>query len=89
MEASLLQPLPNLAAIRPPPLGLAIHALKFPPAPLLANKGEANMLSFSNGAERTIAQFSELFEKGGWKLVRVVQGDGFEGENSKLIGIPV
>ncbi len=47
------------------------------------------MLSFSNGAERTIAQFSELFEKGGWKLVRVVQGDGFEGENSKLIGIPV
>ncbi|THG95611.1 hypothetical protein EW026_g6076 [Hermanssonia centrifuga] len=70
---------------------------RLPPAPLLANKGEANvlaylgdiqMLNLNNGSERTIAQFSELLRKSGWKLVRVAQGDGFEGENSKLIGVP-
>ncbi|PSS38136.1 hypothetical protein PHLCEN_2v43 [Hermanssonia centrifuga] len=57
---------PDTTGARETP-GASTH---IPPAPLLANKGEANvlaylgdiqMLSFSNGAERTIAQFSELF----------------------------
>ncbi|EPQ59057.1 S-adenosyl-L-methionine-dependent methyltransferase [Gloeophyllum trabeum ATCC 11539] len=68
-----------------------------PPKPLLANGGQANIISYLsdlqmltllNGSERTVAQFADLFEQSGWKLARVHHGVGFAGLNSKFIGIP-
>lgn len=68
-----------------------------PPAPLLANKGEANimayladmqMLTSLNGSERTIMQYDKLFEASGWKLERVYVNRGFQSQSSKVIGVP-
>lgn len=68
-----------------------------PPAPLLANKGEANimayladmqMLTSLNGSERTVMQYDKLFEASGWKLERVYVNRGFQSQSSKVIGVP-
>ncbi|KAI0087132.1 S-adenosyl-L-methionine-dependent methyltransferase [Irpex rosettiformis] len=66
------------------------------PAPLLPNFGAASLLTYLadiamlsqlNGQERTIAQFARLFERSGWKLVRV-HTDGFNYHDIKTIGVP-
>ena len=68
-----------------------------PPEPLLANKGEANimayladmqMLTSLNGSERTIMQYDELCVASGWKLERVHVNKGFQSQSSKVIGVP-
>lgn len=43
------------------------------------------MLNAINGQERTLLQFKELFERGGWKLERVYRMPGF---TAQLIGSP-
>ncbi|KAI0346013.1 S-adenosyl-L-methionine-dependent methyltransferase [Trametopsis cervina] len=67
------------------------------PAPLLANKGEAGvvsyladltMLTFLNGCERTLKQMHALFEASGWTVQQVVLGSGFEGQASQIVGAP-
>lgn len=68
-----------------------------PPAPLLANKGEANLMAYLadmqmlatvNGSERTILQFDGLLEASGWRTIRVYVDEGFQAQNSKIIGVP-
>ncbi|KAI0697894.1 O-methyltransferase [Cytidiella melzeri] len=69
-----------------------------PPAPLLANNGEANlmaylsdmqMLTLLNGCERTARDFERIFEASGWKVERVFVDEGFQAQNSKIVGVPV
>ncbi|KAI0315782.1 S-adenosyl-L-methionine-dependent methyltransferase [Amylostereum chailletii] len=57
--------------------------LPLPPAPLLANLGEANvvpylmdveMMGMTGGWERTFIQFRTLLQKAGWKVVSVHHG---------------
>lgn len=43
------------------------------------------MLNAINGQERTLLQFKELFERGGWKLERAYRMPGF---TAQLIGCP-
>ncbi|KAI0795374.1 S-adenosyl-L-methionine-dependent methyltransferase [Irpex lacteus] len=66
------------------------------PAPLLPNYGAASlmtylidigMLAVLNGQERTIPQFAKVFERSGWRLVRV-HTDGLNYHDSKLICVP-
>ena len=45
------------------------------------------MLTGLNGHERTIPEFAKLFERSGWKLVRV-HADGFNYHDIKTIGVP-
>ncbi|KAF8870330.1 S-adenosyl-L-methionine-dependent methyltransferase [Infundibulicybe gibba] len=56
-----------------------------PPAPLLANLGEANsgvyfldfsMASLFNSQERTLGEFQEMVREAGWKIERVFQTSG-------------
>ncbi|KAJ3554256.1 hypothetical protein NM688_g3204 [Phlebia brevispora] len=70
-------------------------AVQPPPAPLLANEGVAmpyfldlQMMALSNGIERTVAQFQELFEQAGWKLT-AVHYPRSRLENTKLIAVPI
>ena len=47
------------------------------------------MLTGLNGHERTIPEFAKLFERSGWKLVRVHESEGFSFHDIKLVGVPV
>ncbi|KAI0084847.1 S-adenosyl-L-methionine-dependent methyltransferase [Irpex rosettiformis] len=67
------------------------------PAPLLPNYGAASLMTYLmdismlaglNGHERTVPQFADIFERSGWKLVRV-HTDGFNYHDSKAIGVPL
>ncbi len=69
-----------------------------PPEPLLPNGGEANimpyladmqMLAGLNGSERTVMQYDHIFEASGWKLTKVYTGNGFQSQDSKIIGVPL
>jgi len=72
-------------------------ARELPPAPLLANYGQANivpylmdihMMGILGGRERTVTQFREILEASGWKLARVHYGAPFVLSNQKLIAVP-
>ena len=45
------------------------------------------MLNYMNGHERTVSEFASIFERSGWKLVRV-HSDGFNYHDIKIIGVP-
>ena len=45
------------------------------------------MLTCLNGQERTVAEFANIFQQSGWKLVRVYT-DGFNYHDNKAIGVP-
>ncbi|TFY78717.1 hypothetical protein EWM64_g5297 [Hericium alpestre] len=71
---------------------------RLPPAPLLANRGQANaipyitdiqMMALLNGQERTITHVRNLLEQTGWKLVQVYHGSPFAMTNQKAIAVPV
>ncbi|KAI0088859.1 S-adenosyl-L-methionine-dependent methyltransferase [Irpex rosettiformis] len=66
------------------------------PAPLLPNYGVANLMTYLmdmhmtaclNGQERTVPHFARIFERSGWKLVRV-HTEGHNFHDIKMIGVP-
>ena len=68
-----------------------------PPAPLLRNGGTADatsyfsdiqMMELLNGKERTVAQFGQLLDQTGWKLVQVIRQGGLIVTGGKLVAIP-
>ncbi|KAI0084838.1 S-adenosyl-L-methionine-dependent methyltransferase [Irpex rosettiformis] len=67
------------------------------PTPLLPNFGTASAMTYLldisllaglNGKERTVAQFADIYQKSGWKLVSV-HADGFNYHDIKTIAVPV
>ncbi|KAI0059947.1 S-adenosyl-L-methionine-dependent methyltransferase [Artomyces pyxidatus] len=70
--------------------------LPVPPAPLLPNLGQdfayytdLQMMGFFNAQERTVTQFKELLEQGGWKLLAVHHGAPFAISSQKVIAAPI
>ncbi|KAF8891394.1 S-adenosyl-L-methionine-dependent methyltransferase [Infundibulicybe gibba] len=68
-----------------------------PPEPLLANLGHAmifeymidtQMMSLLNGQERTLAQFSHLFDVSGWKLNRVRRSPIAAAMHQYIVAVP-
>lgn len=46
------------------------------------------MLGYLNGGERTVTAFKALYEKSGWRLVRVESYGVFRTFDTKIIGVP-
>ncbi|KAI0755412.1 O-methyltransferase [Irpex lacteus] len=66
------------------------------PPPLLPNFGAGGIMTYlgdimmlvgHNAHERTVPEFANIFERSGWKLVRV-HSEGFNFHDIKIIGVP-
>lgn len=69
-----------------------------PPAPLLANLGQASvvaylldiqMMGLLGGQERTAVQLEQLLAASGWKMVHMYKGTPFSPSDQKVVAVPV
>lgn len=77
--------------------GPGAYFLQKPPAPLLSNLGEANVLSYSidflvmichNAGGRTVQEFLDIFRVSGWKLSNIERLSGGATYWSSIVAVP-